>query len=324
MRRRQFIALIGAASTWPFISGATENALPVIGFVHPSSAVRTGDVMEAFNRGLGESGYVVGKDVTIEYHWANDDYALLPGIFRGLADRKIAVMFVGTPVAAKAAKRAGLAMPIVFCIGSDPVKDGIVMSLSQPGDNITGTTFFGDLLGAKRLELLRQLSGSRIFAVLVNPANLNAKLEIEDVTHAALSLNLQLVVADATNEVEIANAFVHFHEKRAGSVLVASDAFLNLHAKQIANLAIQYGLTTCFSYREPVEAGGLMSYGASRPDAYRRAASYVARILRGERASDLPVQQPSKYEFVLNLKTAKALGLKVPASTQLLADEVIE
>jgi putative tryptophan/tyrosine transport system substrate-binding protein len=298
--------------------------LPIVGYIHPSAADRNQDTANAFEEGLKQTGYTSRENVSIEYRWANDDYSRLPELVQNLVDQKVAVILAATPVAALAAKRGTLSIPIVFCVGSDPIRDGLVASLNSPGSNITGTTFFADLLSAKRLALLHELVGSNAFAVLVNPKNVNAELEVNDTKEAARSLGLQLVFADASTEKEINDAVPRFRGQGAAALLVESDAFLNLHAREIATLTLQHGLATCFSFREPVAAGGLMSYGASRVDAYRRAAVYVGRILHGEKAANLPVQQPTKFDFVLNLKTAKMLGLVVPASMQLLADEVIE
>jgi len=326
VRRRRFLSLFGCgAVAWPITVRAQQPSLPVIGFLHASSADRSRDVIAAFDDGLKQVGYVPGENVAIEYRWANDDYDRLPGLMKELVNHHVAVVLAATPIAALAAKRAGTQIPIVFTVGSDPVKDGLVASLNRPGENITGTTFFSDLLTAKRLELLHELShDSDVFGVLVNPKNANAELEISDAKEAAQSLKLDLVLAGAANEREIESSFLRFREARSAGLLVASDAFLNLHAKEIAQSALQYRLPTCFAFRETAAAGGLMAYGASRPDAYRRAGTYVGRILRGESAGNLPVQQATKFEFVLNLKTATALGLTVPPSMQLLADEVIE
>ena len=215
---------------------------------------------------------------------------------------------------------------VAVILAATPVAALAATNLNRPTGNITGTTFFGDLLSAKRLELLHEIiPGSKVIGVLVNPKNPNADLETKDAKLAAQSLALDLIFANTQSVSEIENTFLRFREGPSiAGLLVASDAFLNLHAKEIAQLALQYRLPTCFSYREPVVAGGLMAYGANRPDAYRRAGNYVGRILRGARAGDLPVEQPTKFEFALNLKTARALGLNVPSSMQLLADEVIE
>ncbi len=327
MKRRELLTLLASstAGAWVLAARAQQRTTPIIGFMHAGTADRTRDIVAAFEDGLKATGYVAGNNVAIEYRWGNDDYDRLPDIAHELLSRNVTLIFAATPVAARAAKLAARQIPIVFCVGSDPVKDGLVPNLNQPGENITGTTFFADLLSAKRLELLQELAHqSNVFGVLVNPTNVNADLEINDATEAARSLGLELIFAKAQSESEIENSFQRFHEGRAIGVLIASDAFLNTHAEEIAQFALQYRLPTCFSFRESVVAGGLMSYGANRPDAFRRAASYVGRILRGEKAGNLPIQQPAKFEFVLNLKTAKALELSVPNSMQLLADEVIE
>ena len=326
MRRREFIVLAGgAAAVWPLAARAQHAVTPIIGFMHPSTAERNHDAVSAFEEGLRNQGYIGGQNVRIEYRWGNDNYDLLPKLAQELVAANASVILAATPVAALAAKRATGTIPIVFCVASDPVKDGIVPSLRRPGGNITGTSFLADLLSAKRLELLHAIvPNAKVIGVLVNPKNANAELEIEDARQAARSIGIQAIFSNATTEREIDESFPYLRQQHADALLIASDAFLNLHAEQIAKLALENRVPTCFSFREPVLSGGLMSYGASRPDAYRRAANYVARILQGEKTADLPVQQPTKFEFVLNLKTARALVLTVSNSVQLLADEVIE
>jgi ABC-type uncharacterized transport system substrate-binding protein len=326
MRRREFMALLGSgAAAWPFRAHAQKPSA-YVGFIHASAAERSRDVVAAFEEGLKQAGYAPGETLTIEYRWADDDYDRLPLLAQELVNHQVAVILAATPVAALAAMHASSQIPIVFCVGSDPVKDGLVTNINRPTGNITGTTFFGDLLSAKRLELLHKLvPGSKVIGILVNPKNPNADLEIKDANQAAQSLALDLIFANTQSVSEIENSFVRFGERTSiAGILIASDAFLNLHAKEIAQLALQYRLPTCFSYREPIVAGGLMAYGANRPDAYRRAGNYVGRILSGAKTGDLPVEQPTRFELSLNLKTAKALGLNVPSSIQLLADEVIE
>jgi putative ABC transport system substrate-binding protein len=325
MKRREFMAGLGAALT-PGAARAQRPVVPVAGFLHPSTADRTRDVVAAFEDGLKQTGYMRGENIFIEYRWADNNYDRLPELTRELVRRQVAVILAATPVAALAAKRVAGEIPIVFCVGSDPVKDGLVTNIARPTGNITGTTFFADLLSAKRLGLLHELvRSSTHFGVLFNPKNPNADLEIRDAKEAAQSLGLDLVFASVQAESEIDKSFIRLTEGRPiGGLLIASDAFLNLHAKEIAKLALQYGLPTCFSFREPAALGGLMAYGASRPDAYRRAGNYLGRILHGEKPGNLPIEQPTKFEFVLNLKTAQALGLDVPSSMQVLADEVIE
>jgi putative ABC transport system substrate-binding protein len=235
------------------------------------------------------------------------------------------VIAANTPVAARAAKQATTSIPIVFTVGSDPVKDGLVTSLSRPGGNMTGATFFSNLLTAKRFELLHELvPNARVFSALVNPKNANAEMQISEAQEAARAMAVQLVLVRAMTESDIDNSFESFKQQQVQALLVLSDAFLNNHAAQIAKLALRYSLPTCFAFREPAAAGGLISYGSSQTDAYRQAGHYAGRILKGEKPADLPVVQPTKFEFVINMKTANALGIAIPNSMQLLADEVIE
>jgi putative ABC transport system substrate-binding protein len=327
MRRREFVTILGGtAAAWPLAVLAEPPSVPVAGFLHASAADRSRDVVAAFENGLKQTGYTPGQNVSVEYRWADNNYDRLPELAQELVSQQVAVILAATPVAALAAKSVAGRIPIVFCVGSDPIKDGLVTSLARPTENITGTTFFADLLSAKRLGLLHELvRDPDLIGVLINPQNPNADLEMKDAKEAAQSLDLDLVFASAQTESEIDKSFVRFKEGRPiAGLLIASDAFLNLHAKEIAQLALQYGLPTCFSFRETATAGGLMAYGASRPDAYRRAGNYLGRILHGEKPSNLPIEQPTKFELVLNLKTAKALGLKIPESFLVRADEVIE
>jgi putative ABC transport system substrate-binding protein len=326
MKRRNFITLVAGAVAWPGAARAQRPVVPVAGFLHPSTVDRTRDVVAAFEDGLKRTGYTLGENIAIEYRWADDNYDRLPELTRELVRRQVAVILAATPVAALAAKRVASEIPIVFCVGSDPVKDGLVTNIARPTGNITGTTFFADLLSAKRLGLLQELvRGSNRFGVMFNPKNPNTDLEINDANEAAQSLGLDLVFASAEAESEIDKSFIRLTEgPPVGGLLIASDAFLNLHAKEIAKLALQYRLPTCFSFREPAAVGGLVAYGASRPDAYRRAGNYLGRILHGEKPSNLPIEQPTKFELVINLKTATALGVTIPNSMQLLADEMIE
>jgi ABC-type uncharacterized transport system substrate-binding protein len=263
--------------------------------------------------------------VTIEFRSAEGQYERLPAIAAEFVRRQVNMIVAGTPVAALAAKRATKSIPIVFSVGSDPVRDGLVASLSRPGGNITGATFFSNLLTAKRLGLLHELAPSaRRFSALVNPKNANAQLQMQEAEQAAQSLGTQIRFVNASTENDLEKAFDHFEQQQADALLILSDSFLNSRAARIAELALRHALPTCFSYRDPAAAGGLMSYGASRNDTSRQSGIYAGRILNGEKPADLPVQQPAKFEFVINMKTAKALGLVVPYSMQMLADEVIE
>jgi putative ABC transport system substrate-binding protein len=324
--RRQFIAgLSGAMLAWPPAARAQQPGMPVVGYLHGASLEGQIPHTAAFRQGLGETGYVEGRNVAVEYHWANGQYDQLPALAADLVHRQVAVITTGTPVATLAAKKTTTSIPIVFILGSDPVRDGLVSSLNRPGGNITGATFFTNLLDAKRLELLRQLvPTANVIAVLLNPKNASVELEKSDLQEAARSLGLQLVFRQASNEREIDESFTNPDQQRADALLVSGDVFFNDRREQIAVLAARHALPTSCANREEAVAGGLMSYGANLNDTYRQAGHYVGRILKGEKPADLPVQQPTKFEFVINMKTAKTLGLTVPNSMQLIADEVIE
>ena len=299
--------------------------MPVIGFLDVTSANVSEVRLLGFRQGLKETGFVEGENVTTDYRWANGQYDQLPALAADLVRRKVAVIAVVTPVGALAAKQATSSIPIVFAVGSDPIKDGIVGSLNRPNGNITGATFFVNLLDAKRMGLLHQLvPNATVVAVLLNPKNMNFELEKQETQEAANALGLELIVLQASTEREIEDSLGTLVEKRAGAVFVTGDAFLGSHAGQIAKLAMSHSVPTSFSLREQAAAGGLMSYGGSITSTLRQAGTYVGRILKGEKPTDLPVQQPTKFEFVINMKTAKALGLQVPSSLLAIADEVIE
>jgi len=326
MKRREFITLLGGAAAWPRLAAAQQPAArPVVGFMHGGSQQGLEDEIVAFEQGLRETGYVPGKNVTVEYRWAEGQYDRLPELAANLVRRQVAVIATGTPVAALATKEATKSIPIVFALGSDPVKDGLVASLNRPGGNITGATFFNNLLVAKRMELLHQLvPNAKIVGVLLNPKNANVELETNDSQTAARALGLDLVLLRATDEPGIDKAFASLVEQRAAVLLVSGDVLFTTRREQIADLALRYAVPTSHSGRGQVLAGGLMSYGANRTDTFRQTGNYVGRVLKGERPSDLPVQQPTKFEFVINIRTAKKLGLTVPNAMQLLADELIE
>jgi ABC-type uncharacterized transport system substrate-binding protein len=325
MKRRDFITLLGGAAAWPIGARAQQSTVPVVGFLHGGSQQGQEHTTAAFEQGLGETGYVVGKNVTVEYRWAEGQYDRLPELAANLVRRQVAVIATATPVAALATKEATKSIPIVFALGSDPVKDGLVASLNRPGGNITGATFFNNLLVAKRMELLHQLvPNAKIVGVLLNPKNANVELETNDSQTAARALGVELVLLRATDEPGIDKAFASLVEQRAAALLVSGDVLFTTRREQIADLALRYAVPMSVANREQVLAGGLVSYGANRTDTFRQTGNYVGRILKGEKPSDLPVQQPTKFEFVINMKTAKTLGLTVPNSMQLLADEVIE
>jgi putative ABC transport system substrate-binding protein len=324
VNRRDFITLLGGAAAWPLAARAQQSARAVVGFMHATAGADS-DQFTAFKEGLRQTGYVDGRNVTIEFRSAEGQYDRLPAIAAELVRRQVNLIAVGTPVAALAAKRATTSIPIVFAVGSDPTRDGLVASLSRPGGNITGATFFSNLLTAKRLGLLHQLApNAQRFSALVNPKNANAQFQMQEAEQAAQSLGAPIAFVKASTEDEINKAFDGFKRQHADALLILSDSFLNSHAERVAELAVSHGLPTCFAYREGAIAGGLMSYGAGPSDASRQSGIYAGRILNGEKAADLPVQQPTKFEFVINMKPAKALRLVVPYAMQMLADEVIE
>ena len=322
--RREFITLIGGAAAWPFAARAQQPTVPVVGLLQ--GADYDDPILTAALRlGLSQSGFVEGKSVTIEYRDAHGQYDRLPALAEELVRRQVAVIGTVTPIAALAAKAATTAIPIVFTLGSDPVKDGLVASLNQPGGNVTGVTFFGNLLDAKRLELLHQaVPMAAPIAILLNPNNSNAVFELNDTETAARALGLQLFVVRASNEREIDAAFATLVQQRVMALLVFADQYLFSRRGQIALLATRHAIATSFNNRDGAAAGGLMSYGANLSNAYRQAGIYIARILKGEKPADLPVIQPTKFDLVLNLNTAKTLGIEIPLKLLALADEVIE
>ena len=325
VKRREFITLIGGAATWPLAAHAQQPKMLMVGFLNSASLEPNRKLVEAFVQSLSQNGYIEGKNIAIEYRWANGQYDRLPALAAELVQRQVAVIAAAAPVAALAAQKATTSIPIVFGLGSDPVKDGLVTSLGRPGGNITGSTFFSNLLSAKRVGLLHQLvPDSKIFATLLNPKNANIELEKRDTQEAARALGLELVVVQASTAKEIDDSVASVFQQHARALLVSGDAFLLNQSDQIAKLGMRYVLPTCFAFRESAAAGGLMSYGADRNDTWRQVGNYVARILKGEKPGELPVQQPTKFDFVINMQTAKALGVEVPVSLQLLADEVIE
>jgi putative ABC transport system substrate-binding protein len=323
MRRRDFInGIAGSAVAWPF--AAYSQQLPIVGILEGASM--PAEDMTAFRQALAETGFIGGHNVTIEEHTADGQYDRLPMLAAELAQRHVDVIATGTPVAALAAKNATSTIPIVFLLGSDPVKDGLVTSLARPGGNITGVTFFSNLLTAKRLELLHDIVPNAVVTgFLVNPGNANAERELDEAEKAARTLGLRLAVAKAATTDAIDAAFADFAQQEVKTLLVAGDGFLNItRARQIAALALRHGVAACVQGRSAVAAGGLVSYGASRVEASRQLGVYVGRVLKGEKPADLPVVQPAKFEIVINLITAKAIGIAINRDLLLRADEVIE
>jgi len=300
--------------------------MPVIGLLSSLTASDATQVMTALRRGLNDAGYVEGSNVTIEYRWAAGQYEQLPALAADLVGRKVAVIAAisGTP-AAQAAKTATATIPVVFAIGGDPVASGLVTNLNRPGGNVTGVTFFTSPLATKRIELLRELIPNlKTVAVLRNPNNALVKLEATNAQAAAQAFGWRSEILDATVESHIDDAFLTIVQKRISALFVTSDPLFFIHRDLLVALAARHALPTIYADREQAEAGGLISYGGSRSDAYRQAGTYVGRILRGETAGSLPVVLPTRYELVINLKTAKELGLAVPNSMQLLADALID
>jgi putative tryptophan/tyrosine transport system substrate-binding protein len=326
MRRREFIAGLGSAAAWPVVALAQQRAVPVIGFLDAGSADAAAHYAAAFRKGLSETGYVVGKDVAIEYRWAEGRFDRLPALVADLVRRQVAVIVAGGGApAALAAKAATTTIPIVFQIGDDPVKFRLVTSLNRPAGNITGQSAQNAELGPKRLELLHVVvPAATTLALLVNPTNPNAETLSGDLHVAARTLGLQLQILHANSEREIDTVFETLVQLRAGGLMIGHDAFFNSQNERLAALALRHAIPTIYQFREFAAAGGLMSYGADLVDSYRQSGVYVGRILKGEKPGDLPVIQPTKFELVVNLKTAKALGLTIPETLLATADEVIQ
>jgi putative tryptophan/tyrosine transport system substrate-binding protein len=325
MRRREFIASLVGAAAWPVVARAQQSAVPVIGWLDGQSQESVQDRLPAFRKGLKDTGYVDGRDVKIEYRWAENQYDRLPALAAALVRRRVAVIVASTSPAAVAAKAATTTIPIVFGAGGDPVAVGLVASLNRPGGNITGHTILNAELAPKRLQLLRELmpKAARL-GVLTDPAASFTPSMNTDLQAAAHTLGLLLVTVDARTDSDLETAFAIFSQQHVGAVLVSPSAFYNQRTEQLAALAARHALAASFPYREYALAGGLMSYGSSFDYFYRQVGLYTGRILKGEKPADMPVEQVTKLELVINLKTAKALGLTIPETLLATADEVIQ
>ena len=327
MRRREFITLLGGAAAFrPFAACAQQPAMPVIGLLGAGSAVLFADRLAVFREGLGETGYAEGRDLTIEYRWAEGHYDRLPALVSDLVERRVSVIAAvgGTPVA-QAAKSATATIPIVFQIGSDPIEDRLVASLSQPGGNVTGLTTMNVQLDPKRLDLLREfVPRAHKVALLINSSNSNTAKRQKVLEAAARALALEIQFLDANTPVGLDDAFAKFGRLGAGALLIHPDPFFNTRVEQLGALTLRHAVPTIYQYREFVAAGGLVSYHGDLAEAYRQAGVYTGRILKGEKPADLPVQQSTKFELIINRKTANALGLTIPLALLARADEVIE
>ncbi len=325
MNRRDVLMLGGIAIAWPLAARAQQKVMPVIGFLSPGSSGPFAPFVAAFRQGLNESGFVEGQNVLIEYRWAEGRYDRLPELAADLVGRKVDVMLAGGPPAAHAAKNTTSTIPIVFHAGADPIAEGLVASLARPGGNLTGVSLMATEIAPKRLELLSELvPQARVIALLVNPNNQNVEPTMREMQEAARAKGVELSILKAGTESEIDTAFATLVQLHAGALVVGADVFFSSRIEQLAALASNHAIPAIYEWREFVVAGGLISYGASLAGVYRQDGIVVGRVLKGAKPADLPVEQPTKFELVVNLKTAKGLGLTVPQSILARADEVIE
>jgi putative tryptophan/tyrosine transport system substrate-binding protein len=325
MRRRHFISFLGGAAMAPFAARAQQAPLPVIGFLSSASRDGYASIYAAFLKGLAESDHIDGRNVTVEQRWADGHYDRLPAMAADLVSRRVAVISANGPAALPAKAAAAGAIPIVFTVGFDPIALGLVSSLSRPSGNLTGVSILNTELAPKRLELIRELVPKAAnIALLVNPANPNVETLTRSVHAAAAAFGLKVHVAQAKADHDFEPAFAHFRELRADALVIGNDPFLTTRSELLGALALRHALPAIYQYPEFATAGGLMSYGGSLTDTYHKAGFYTGRILRGDKPADLPVQQSTKLELIINLKTAKALGITVPLPLLGRADEVIE
>ena len=327
MRRREFIAFLGCgAATWPFAARAQQPAMPVVGFMSARAPEDSEHLLAAFRRGLGESGFIEGRNVAVEYRWARGDYGRLPALAAELVNRRVAVLLgVGGDASARAAKAATSTIPIVFGMGSDPVAAGMVASLNRPGGTVTGVSVLTNEMEPKRLGLLHELvPGTTLVGALLNPNFPAAAGQLQELEAAAGTLGRPLVVAKASNDAELDASFAALVRQRVGALIVVADPYFDTRRDKMIAFAAQHRLPAIYHFREYAVAGGLLSYGVSLTDAYRQFGVYAAKILKGEKPADLPVQQVDRFELVINLKTAKAIGFEFPPTFSARADEVIE
>jgi len=325
MRRREFITLLGGAAAWPLAARAQQPPVPVIGFLNSGSAAEWAHLVAAFKEGLNEAGHVEGKNVAVEYRWAQGENSRLAGLAADLVHRQVAVIAAFGPAAAAAAKAATTTIPIIFSVGTDPIDLGLVASFRRPTSNLTGINIFADVLSPKRQELLHELvPNASLVAMLVNPTSAQTQFELGNVEAAASRLGQQVRIFNVRTDPEIDAAFATIIDQRIGGLLVQTDQFFTGRRDQLVLLTTRHAIPTVFGFREFVMAGGLMSHGTSLRAAYRQVAIYAGRILKGEKLADLPIQQATAFETVVNLKAAKALGVTIPTAILLRADEVIE
>jgi putative ABC transport system substrate-binding protein len=326
MRRRAFIAGLGSAAAWPSAARGQQPAMPVIGFINPASPVELGQRVAAFRNGLAELGFVERRNVMIEYRWAQGRHEELPALANDLVRLGVAaIAATGGIASVRATQSATANIPIVFTSGSDPVKAGLVTSLNHPGGNVTGAGLMSSQLVAKRIELMHELiPNGKFIAFLANARNPSSRFEVDEAASTARVLGLQIHVEQVDGESDFERAFASIVQHRTDAIIVATDPFFESLRGKVIGLAARHAIPTIYALREYAADGGLISYGGSVTDMYRRAGVYVGRILKGEKPGDLPVTQPSKFEFVLNIKTAKALRLEVPTSILLRADELVE